>query len=68
MERVAEDDLREKALEAALRVATLSRCRSSSDTITDDILADAEKILAFLQPEVAELVFIVGPVTEQTEE
>lgn len=60
------EDMREKALDIALRVAEQCRCRQHCDTLTDDVLRDAEKILHWLQGDTpSSLVFIVGPVTEQ---
>jgi hypothetical protein len=64
---MANEDMREVALETALRIAGLFRCRHACEDPTDDILQDAEKIFQWLgQGPPVELILNVGPVTEQT--
>lgn len=64
---MANEDMREVALETALRVAKMCRCNRACETAIDTILQDAEKIFQWLgQGPPVELILNVGPVTEQT--
>lgn len=64
---MADDDIRELALDAALRLAEACPCHTCCKNATEDLLHNADDILAWLlRDRPAELVMVVGPVTEQT--
>ena len=67
MGTMADEKTKELALDTALRLVELNpRCHPCNELV-DEVLLTADRVLEWLQQDqAAELILIVGPVTEQT--